>query len=571
MNKPLPIGIENFEELIKTGYYFVDKTMFIKELLDVQGKVNLFIRPRRFGKTLNLSMLRYFFEDTGHEEKNNQNKALFHGLKIMEAGGEYTGQMGMYPVINLTLKSAKQGTFESAYYKIREEIAAEFSRHKEGLKSDRLSEKEKKEFQKLMDKEAEYDDYSGALKFLSKCLYEVTGRKAVILIDEYDVPLENAYFEGFYGKIIQFIRSLFESALKTNDYLQFAVITGCLRISKESIFTGLNHLKIISVIDRRYSEHFGFTEPEVLDMMKYYRVESRFHTMKEWYDGYTFGDSEVYNSWSVINYLYDLNANIHAFPRPYWINTSSNEIIKDLIVRADGETKEQIEELLDGKTLDIQVHEEVTYDDMRSKGENLWNFLFFTGYLTKAGEYFQESSIYLRVRIPNVEVKTIYQNTILQWFRAEIEKQDFQDLYRAMEEGNAERMGEILSGQLFSVISFYDSAENFYHGFLTGILSQSSQYRVKSNRESGNGRSDIMVKSPSLRGRSFILEVKVSDRIDALETDAEEALRQIYDKKYMEELRTEGYRKIDCYGISFFRKDCEVRFGKMDENGKGIE
>lgn len=564
MNKPLPIGVENFEDMIKTGYYFVDKTLFIKELLDLQGKVNLFIRPRRFGKTFNLSMLRYFFEDTGHEEKNNRNKELFHGLKIMEAGGEYTGQMGKYPVINLTLKSAKQGTFESAYYKIREEVAAEFSRHKEVLKSDRLSEKEKKEFQKLMDKEAEYDDYSGALKFLNKCLYEVTGNKAVILIDEYDVPLENSYFEGFYEKNVKFIRSLFESALKTNEYLQFAVITGCLRISKESIFTGLNHLNIISVLDRQYSEHFGFTEPEVLDMMKYYRVESRFHTMKEWYDGYTFGDIEVYNPWSVINYLDDLNADIHAFPRPYWINTSSNEIIKDLIVRADGKTKEQIEQLLDGKTLNIQVHEEVTYDDMRSKGENLWNFLYFTGYLTKTDEYFRESSIYLRVRIPNVEVKTIYQNTILQWFRTEIEKQDFQDLYRAMEEGNAERMGEILTEQLFSVISFYDSAENFYHGFLTGILSQSSQYRVKSNRESGNGRSDIMVKSPSLRGRSFILEVKVSDNIDELETDAEEALRQIYEKKYMEELRTEGYRKIDCYGIAFYRKDCEVRFGRIN-------
>ncbi|KAI4452162.1 hypothetical protein C823_006744 [Eubacterium plexicaudatum ASF492] len=565
MNKPLPIGVENFEDIIKTGYYFVDKTLLIKELLDLQGKVNLFIRPRRFGKTLNLSMLRYFFENTGHEEKNNRNKELFHGLKIMEAGGEYTGQMGKYPVINLTLKSAKQDTFKSAYYKIREELAAEFSRHKEVLKSDRLSEKEKKEFQKLMDKEAEYDDYSGALKFLSKCLYEGTGNKTVILIDEYDVPLENSYFEGFYEKNVKFIRSLFESALKTNEYLQFAVITGCLRISKESIFTGLNHLNIVSVLDRQYSEHFGFTEPEVLDMMKYYRVESRFRTMKEWYDGYTFGDIEVYNPWSVINYLDDLNANIHAFPRSYWINTSSNEIIKDLIVRADGKTKEQIEELLDGKTLDIQVHEEVTYDDMRSKGENLWNFLYFTGYLTKAGEYFRESSIYLRVRIPNVEVKTIYQNTILQWFRTEVEKQDFQDLYRAMEEGNAERMEEILSEQLFSVISFYDSAENFYHGFLAGILSQSSQYRVKSNRESGNGRSDIMVKSPSLRGRSFILEVKVSDNIDELETDAEGALRQIYDKKYMEELRTEGYRKIDCYGISFYRKDCEVRFGKKTD------
>ena len=258
----------------------------------------------------------------------------------------------------------------------------------------------------------------------------------------------------------------------------------------------------------------------------------------------------------------DVRADIHAFPRPYWINTSSNEIIKDLIARADRETKGQIETLLGGGTLDVQVHEEITYEDMHGRGENLWNFLYFTGYLTKQSEYFKESSVYLRLRIPNVEVKTIYQNTLLNWFRDVIKKEDFRDLYHAMEEGDGEKIRDILSGQLFRTISFYDSAENFYHGFLTGILSQSENYLVRSNRESGNGRSDIMVKSPSLRGRSFVLEVKVSESIDDLETDAEKALQQIYDKKYMEELRTEGYRRIDCYGISFYRKDCEVRTGK---------
>ena len=252
---------------------------------------------------------------------------------------------------------------------------------------------------------------------------------------------------------------------------------------------------------------------------------------------------------------------MNAFPRPYWINTSSNDIIKDLIVRADRETKGQIETLLGGGMLEIQVHEEVTYGDMYSNGENLWNFLYFTGYLTKESEYFKESSIFLRARIPNIEVKTIYQNTILNWLKAAIKKEDFHDLYLAMEEGDAWKMTEILSGQLFRTISFYDSAENFYHGFLTGILSQSENYLVKSNRESGNGRADIMVKSPSLRGRSFILEVKVSEDINDLEDDAEKALGQIYDKKYAEELYAEGYKKVDCYGISFFRKDCEVRFG----------
>ncbi len=562
MKKALPVGVDNFAKLIKEDYYYVDKTLLIKELLDLKGEVNLFTRPRRFGKTLNLSMLRYFFEDTGSDVENARNRELFQGLKIMDAGGAYTNRMGTCPVINLTLKSAKQDTFESAYGKLREAIAEEFERHCEVLENDGINEESKQLFREISGGTAGYDAYSGALKFLSKCLYQATGAQVVVLIDEYDVPLENAYFKGFYDKMVGFIRSLFESVLKTNDYLQFAVISGCLRISKESIFTGLNHLNIVSILDKKYSEHFGFTEAEVRRMMAYYEVESRFPTMKRWYDGYLFGNTEVYNPWSVIKFMYDLYSDIDAFPHPYWINTSSNDIIKELIAEADRETKEQIERLLNGETLDIQVHEEVTYADMHDKGENLWNFLYFTGYLTKESEYFKEPFIFLRLKVPNTEVKTIYQSTIMGWLRKKIEKQDFRDLYRAMEEGNAEKVGEVLNEQLFPTISFYDGAENFYHGFLTGILSQSENYIVKSNRESGDGRSDIMVKSPSLRGRSFIVEVKVSESIDDLEMDAERALQQIYDKKYMEELRTEGYRKIDCFGVAFYRKDCEVRFGK---------
>lgn len=561
MKKALPIGVEDFKDIRENGYYYVDKTLFIKELLDLKGKVNLFIRPRRFGKTLNLSMLRYFYEDTGDAKKNEDNKSLFQGLKIMGQGGEYTEHMGKYPVIKLTLKSAKQPSFESAYSKIKAAVADEYQRHQYILSDEKMDEEDKKLFREIAGRKAEYDDYSGALEFLSKCLYLTTGQKTVILLDEYDVPLENAYFRGFYGEMTDFIRSLFESALKTNDYLQFAVITGCLRISKESIFTGLNHINIISVLDKKYSEHFGFTEAEVREMMVCYGVESRFSTMKEWYDGYLFGETEVYNPWSVIKFLDDLYADANAFPRPYWINTSSNDIIKDLISRAGRETKGQIEMLLGGGTLDIPIHEEVTYGDMRESRENLWNFLYFTGYLTKESEYFRDSSVFVRARIPNVEVKTIYQSTVLNWFKESIKKEDFHDLYRAMEEGDARRMAEILNGQLYRTISFYDSAENFYHGFLTGILSQSEDYFVKSNRESGNGRADIMVKSPSLRGRSFILEVKVSDTVDDLEKDAEKALKQIHGKGYMEELRAEGYRKVDCYGVAFFRKDCEVRFG----------
>lgn len=564
MRKPLPVGVENFVDLVKSDYYYVDKTLFIKELLDMQGKVNLFTRPRRFGKTLNLSMLRYFFEDTQDAEINEQNKELFRNMKIMETGERYISQMCMYPVINLTLKSAKQENFETAYYMLQAEISSEFDRHRSIVERGRelLALKEYEQYIAVADEKADPKLVRSSLKLFSKCMRKITGKNTVILIDEYDVPLENAYFRGFYDEMVDFIRALFEHSLKTNEYLQFAVITGCLRISKESIFTGLNHLNIISVLDKKYSEHFGFTEPEVLQMMTDYGVESRFATMKEWYNGYLFGNTKVYNPWSVIKFLYDLYSDVDAFPRPYWINTSSNDIVKDLIMRADRETKMQIEELLSGGTLDIQVHEEVTYGDMHSDGENLWNFLYFTGYLTKESEYFKESSVHLKARIPNVEVKTIYRATILNWFRDVIKKEDFRDLYRAMEEGDAERMTDILNGQLFRTMSFYDSAENFYHGFLTGILSQSENYLVKSNRESGNGRSDIVVKSPSLRGRSFVLEVKVSDSIDELEDDAMKAVQQIYDKKYMEELRMEGYRKIDCYGVSFFRKDCEVRFGE---------
>ena len=561
MKKALPIGVDNFEDIIINDYYYVDKTLFIKELLDLKGKVNLFTRPRRFGKTLNLSMLRYFFEDTGIQEKNTQHAALFEGLKIMGAGKEYIGQMGKYPVINLTLKSSKQETFESAYYKIREEIAEEFQRHDFLLESDALSDTDKQMFQDIKDRKAGYDAYSGSLKFLSRCLYMAMNEKVIVLLDEYDVPLENSYFAGFYDKMAGFIRSLFESVLKTNDCLQFAVITGCLRISKESIFTGLNHLNLISVLDKKYSEHFGFTEPEVKQAMSYYGRDRRFADVKEWYDGYQFGNTEVYNPWSLIKFLYDLDADADAFPRPYWINTSSNEIIKNMVARADREMKGQIEMLLAGKSMDIQVHEEITYADMDQNGENLWNFLYFTGYLTKESEYFKESSIFLKVRIPNTEVKTIYQNTILNWFRECIKKRDFRDLYKAMEDGDAEKMGEILSEQLLSTISFYDSAENFYHGFLAGILSQSDSYLVKSNRESGNGRSDLIVKNPSLRGRAFIIEVKISKGIDELEEDAQKAVKQISGRGYVEELRTEGYRMIDSYGISFFRKDCEVRYG----------
>ena len=561
MKKVIPIGIDNFKEIITGRYYYVDKTLLIKELLDLTGKVNLFTRPRRFGKTLNLSMLQAFFENTGDEEENQKRRELFKHLQIMNAGDAYTSHMGQYPVIFLTLKSAKQRTFQSALFKIKECISQEYRRHAFVCDGVKLSDSEKQLFQKLADGRGTMDEYSGSLQFLSQCLYKETGEKVIILLDEYDVPLENAYFRGIYDEMIDFIRSLFESGLKTNDALKFSVITGCLRISKESIFTGLNHLKIISVLDRQYSEHFGFTEKEVKEMTEYYGHAGRYDDLKQWYDGYVFGNTCIYNPWSVINFMFDLNADEQAFPRPYWVNTSSNQIIHDMISRADTMTRNQIEELLNGKTMDIPVHEEITYDDLEDIGDNLWNFLYFTGYLTKESEYFKNHTVYLKVRIPNIEVKTVYTNTVLNWFQESVKKKDFRELYRAMEEKNTGKMGEILTEQLFSVISFYDSAENFYHGFLAGILSQSEKYLVKSNRESGLGRSDLIVKTPSLRGRAFLLEVKVSDSMKHLEQDAKKAVQQIWDKNYMEELKLEGYEQIDAFGIAFYRKDCEVQYG----------
>lgn len=559
MKKPLPIGVENFEKLITNDYYYIDKTLLIKELLERKGEVNLFTRPRRFGKTLNLSMLRYFFEDTGNAAQNEKNAQLFRGMKIMSAGESYTGKMGQFPVINLTLKSGKQQDFKGAYYQLREAIKEEFGRHIGLLESDKLREDEKKKYMEICEGTAEKEAYYTSLRFLSSCIYRATGKKTIILIDEYDVPLENAYFQGFYEEMVGFIRSLFESALKTNDCLEFAVITGCLRISKESIFTGLNHLNIISILDKNYSEHFGFTQEEVKEIVSYYGCQERYEDMKLWYDGYTFGDTDIYNPWSVIKFMADLNADIHAYPRPYWANTSSNDIIRTLVRQADRETKVQIEELLAGGTVEIRVHEEITYGDIAQSTENLWNFLFFTGYLTKIGERFEDRSIYLTAVIPNEELKSVYDNIILSWFKESVKKENFHDFYKAMEDGDTQKMTEILNSCLQSTISFYDSAENFYHGFMAGILAQSQDYIVKSNRESGSGRSDLMVYSPDIEGKSFVLELKAAKKFRQLDAACDEALQQIEEKGYTEYLEEIGYEDIRCYGIAFFRKNCRVK------------
>ncbi len=556
---PLPVGVDNFEKLVENGYYYVDKTLFIRDLIDMRGEVNLFTRPRRFGKTLNMSMLQYFFEKTDEDRTH-----LFAGTKIMDAGEKYLDEFGRYPVIALSLKSMKQGSYKSAFHCLKEEIAREFKKHPQ-LAHNLDSDDDRKKYYLLMNRKAEDDEYLTSLKFLSECLYSFYGSKTVILIDEYDVPLENAYFRGFYDEMVMLMRSLFESALKTNNTLAFAVVTGCLRISKESIFTGLNNLNIISIMDTACADHFGFTQIEVDQMLAHYGLEQNHDAVKTWYDGYQFGNTEVYNPWSVINYVNSCYKAPAALLKPYWSNTSSNSIVRTLVEEADSSVKQEIEALIAGKTIVKPIHEDITYDDMDSTQENLWNFLFFTGYLKKISERQDGEDILVEMAIPNSEVRYIYKNTVLRWFEERTKKKELSPLYESILNGDCETMAQILSDNLMETISFYDYQESYYHGFLAGMLKNIRGYIVLSNRESGNGRPDLLLKHPSVRGKAVIMEIKVARTYQELERKCGEALRQIEDQKYEEELRQEGYSDILKYGIAFYRKECMVKlFGAPD-------
>lgn len=558
--QPLAIGVDDFEEIITKEYYYVDKTLLIKELLDKKGKVNLFTRPRRFGKTLNLSMLRYYFEDTGSEEENRRHAELFEGLAITDEGEAYTREMGQYPVIMLTLKSAKQSNYEYALACLKEAIAEEYSRHEAVVKENLSSQEDLEKFMAIRGRRGDMSDYLTSLAFLSKCLYQAYGKKCVILIDEYDVPLENAYFTGFYEEMVGFIRSLFESALKTNPYLEFAVITGCLRISRESIFTGLNNLRIYSIVNENYDEYFGFTEHEVYSMLKAYDREANMDTVKKWYDGYCFGEVEVYNPWSVINHMQDIITNPKSFPVPYWANTSSNSIVRDLVENAGEEVREELEGLINGGTIEKPIHEEITYDSIHDTEDNLWNFLFFTGYLKKISSRMEEENQYVTMAIPNAEVHYIYKNTIQAWFDRKKKGFDLSPLYQAIEEGDTDRMEEEITDCLAETISFFDYGESYYHGFLAGLLRQNGKYRIRSNRESGLGRADLILRTPRIRrGRAVILELKVVKSYGDLERGCEAALLQIEEQRYREELKQEGYEDILAYGICFYKKECLVR------------
>ena len=395
LKKPIGIGIENYKELIDKSCYFVDKTLMIKDLLDYRVKVGLFTRPRRFGKTLALSMIKAFFEMELDDNGNvTDNRHYFDDMKITETGSEYLQHMGRYPVISLSLKSARQPNFQMAYESLVDEIIKEYIRHKYVLDSECLTKEYRERYYAVMNREAKQITYAKSFAFLSECLKKYHKTNVIILLDEYDVPLENAFLKGFYEEMVDFIRSLFESALKTNDCLQMAVVTGCLRISRESIFTGLNNLDIYSILSNHFAEHFGFTQSEVEDMLYYYGFPQKIQEAKDWYDGYLFGMTNVYNPWSVINYVREAASNPNAFPRPYWSNTSSNSIIRDLVERADGLARDDLEELIAGGTIEKPVHEDVTYGEIYDKQENLWNFLFFTGYLAHAGRGADAPALY---------------------------------------------------------------------------------------------------------------------------------------------------------------------------------
>ena len=562
VKKKISIGVEDFKEIINKDGYFVDKTLMIKKLIESNAKVTLFTRPRRFGKTLNQFMIRRFFEDEITEKGEKvDNGYLFDGLKVTECGEEIMKHSQQYPVIFLTLKSAKQPNFEMAYACLVDEIYNEFMRHRYVLQSDVLLPVEKERYENLLNRRADEKEVAKAFAFLSECLFKYHGKRTIILIDEYDVPLENAYLEGFYDKMIQFIRSLFESALKTNPYLEKSVITGCLRISRESIFTGLNNLKIDSVLHTEYGDSFGFTESEVEEMLAYYNLQEELPEVKRWYDGYLFNDIEIYNPWSIINYVYDRDHKITKFALPYWSNSSSNSIVREMVGEADEDAKRDLETLINGGTIEKPVHEEITYGDIHQTQDNLWNFLFFTGYLKKISERTDESgeNLYLSMAIPNTEIKTIYKNSISYWFDQRMKKTDRSPLKHALETGDCEAAEDFINRQLADTISFYDYAENFYHGFMAGLLVNIGGYSVKSNRESGNGRPDIVMTELKFRGRAMILELKISDTIKGMEKKCEEALTQIEEQKYAVPLEEDGYQPILKYAICFFKKGCMVR------------
>ena len=558
-HKPLPIGVEDFKRLVDNEYYFVDKTLMIKELLENKETVNLFTRPRRFGKTLNMSMLQRFFEAT---EKSNA--YLFDGLKIA-AYPKYMAYQGRYPVISVSLKSMKQKNFTLAFETYKYLIKSEYSRHKDFIFSKNvLDEEEKARYLSFIQVDATETMYNQAIGFLSNCLKKAYQQNVIILIDEYDVPLENAYHEGFYDDMTNLIRSCFESALKTNPSLEFAVLTGCLRVSRESIFTGLNNLKTYSITKNKFSQYFGFTQEEMKEILQAFSLEQYAGTIAKWYDGYRFGLTEIYNPWSVLNCIDSYLQNDMVACEPYWSNTSSNRIVKRLIEESNERTKSMVEELINGTPIHTQIFEDVTYGTIDVNQDYIWSFLLFTGYLKIISCETIGDETYYDMVIPNVEIKSIYKNTIRSWFIDHINRDSRTEILESVIHADAEKLEDLLCTWLTNTISCFDEQENYYHGFVTGLVSGFSGYMVVSNRESGNGRFDLVVKQRSRWHHAAILEFKVVEKYNQMTKACEDALKQIEEKDYEASLRDEQYENIAKLGICFCQKRCRVKSGGVD-------
>ena len=555
----LPVGIENFEEIRKLGFYYIDKTRLIEQLLQGWGKVTLFTRPRRFGKTLNMSMLKSFFEI-------GTDKTLFDGLYISDNKELCDDHMGKYPVIFLSLKGVEGLEFASAKRMLCTIIDREIDRHYYLKTSDVLTDEDRTLFTKML--HGQDDNIEDSIRMLSKLLYKHYGQKVVILIDEYDVPLDKAFQNGYYKEMVSLIRGLFGQALKTNEFLQFAVLTGCLRVSKESIFTGLNNFEINSIVDIDHDEQFGFTDDEVMKLLLDYDRSERYPDAKEWYDGYHFGNADIYCPWDVINFAKKLVSDPSARPSAFWINSSGNDMVKRFVDKADQTTRDEIEKLVAGGFVEKQLRLDLTYDEIDNTIDNLWSVLFTTGYLTKIGEVKvpdSESYAYKLV-IPNKEVREVFILQIQEWFKAVVANDDdtMKLLSKAILDKDEKQITRQLNIVMSRMISILDTKEpdamkeNFYHDLLLGLLRGSNpDWLIKSNRESGDGFSDILIE-PEDPDAGIVIEVKYAKEMKELDAACEAAMAQIKNKRYDEALRDEGRCDILAYGIAFCRKRCRV-------------
>lgn len=561
----LPVGIEDFQEIRQQGFYYIDKTKLIEQLLDNWGKVNLFTRPRRFGKTLNMSMLRCFFEV-------GADKTLFDDLYISHNKQFCEEYMGKFPVMFLTLKGVEGTTFEEAKLSLAELISAEARRFKFLLESDKLDADDKEMYRELISLNKEQNSAISvklrfSLKNLSELLYKHYEQKTIVLIDEYDVPLDKAFQDGYYREMAALIRGVLGETLKTNDFLQFAVLTGCLRVSKESIFTGLNNFKILSITDVRFDEQFGFTEREVEKLLSAYQLESHLPEMKEWYDGYHFGDADIYCPWDVINHVELLCKVPQAEPKSYWINSSGNSLVKRFIARANKTTRDEIERLIAGEAIEKSVRLELTYDEIDNSIDNIWSVLFTTGYLTQVGV--TEQGAYKLV-IPNKEVREVYKLQIQEWFDKKMRDNTEQltAFWGSIEEGNTEAIERYLNRTLSNSISVFDTKapgtekENSYHTLLVGMLTGNTDWIVRSNVEAGEGFADIIVK-PEDPNEGIVIELKYSKEISGMDQACERALAQIKERRYQEYLQNDGRNEILVYGIAFCKKRCKVVVEKL--------